>query len=240
MIYLLILFLGLLGYAFKLFSLTFFCVVYLLILFGNYVSIDFSKKFETFKKDQITIRTHYLESFSVFYYAIRIIQFLTSCFYLYLFYFYSHEDHLNSLLINGFCLLTIVFFLAGCLDFTITLYIIFYKNHPVFDKLTSICYQCVITGLPMYGVWHISSNVLIIPPNSVSNAYHLYTPLGRGYGAWSSEQLLHIDYLKTRMGGSFDYKEIVDDNKMIDPTKLENYTKKHGFNIESVLKKKFQ
>ena len=56
----------------------------------------------------------------------------------------------------------------------------------------------------------------------------MYSPIGRGYGVWSSGQLLQIDYMKTQLGGEFDYTKIIDSNNMIDPYKLEEYANSHA------------
>jgi len=89
----------------------------------------------------------------------------------------------------------------------------------------------VTKGLPLVGTLHVSSNVLFLAPNPVSNSYHIYTSLGRGYEAWSSGQLLHIDYIKTNLGSEFKYKEVVDSNNMLDPKKILSYAEKHNLNL---------
>jgi hypothetical protein len=129
--------------------------------------------------------------------------------------------------------ITYMFVLVGLIDLSIILYIIFYKNNPVIETVANVCYHCAAKGLPMVGALHISSNVPFIAPNLVSNGYHIYSPFGRGYGAWSTGQLVQIDYLKTHLGGIFDYKEIIDQNNMVDPSKLKNYSNKHGIDFKT-------
>ena len=78
-------------------------------------------------------------------------------------------------------------------------------------------------------------NVPFISPNPVTNCYHKFSPLGRGYGAWSTGQLLQVDYLKTQLGSEFNYKDVVDQNEMLSPTKLKSYAKDHGIDVKTLL-----
>lgn len=126
-----------------------------------------------------------------------------------------------------------MFVLAGLIDLGITLYIIFYKNNPVIETFANVCCHCATKGFPMQGALHISSNVPLIAPNPVSNTYHIYSPLGRGYGAWSTGQLVQIDYLKTHLGGEFNYKDIIDQNNMVNLKKLTNYASSHGIDAKT-------
>ena len=63
---------------------------------------------------------------------------------------------------------------------------------------------------------HNALSLYFIPPNSISNAYHIYSPTGRGYGAYSCSQLLAVDALKGAQGPNFDPNSIVDVNQMLD------------------------
>lgn len=110
-----------------------------------------------------------------------------------------------------------------------------------------MCYHGITKGLPVLGFLHVSSHVPFIDPNIVSNTYNIYSPIGRGYGVWSTAQLLHIDYLKTHLGREFNYHEIIDqDNSMVSPIKLKEYTIEKGIDfkpnvlttLESALKRK--
>ena len=132
---------------------------------------------------------------------------------------------------NLFYTITYVFILSGLIDLGITLYIIFYKNNPVIEVAANVCYHCVTKGLSLVGALHVLFNVPFITPNPVSNSYHIYTPLGRGYGAWSSGQLLQIDYIKTNLGSEFNYKEVVDSNNMLHPNKILSYAEKHNLKL---------
>jgi hypothetical protein len=227
-----ILFFGLLGYYFEYYLLTFYTIVHFSVIFLQYLSKDFNRRLENFKKDQTTIKNHYLADFRTFYYLVFMIRLITFLFY---FYFFSLDiDNMNSVA-HLFYGITYMFVLIGLIDLGITLYIIFYKNHPVIETVANVCYHCVTKGVPMLGALHISSNVPFIAPNPVSNCYHRYSPLGRGYGAWSTGQLVQIDYMKTRLGGEFNYKEIIDQNNMVDPAKLKNYANKHGIDSNYLL-----
>jgi hypothetical protein len=53
--------------------------------------------------------------------------------------------------------------------------------------------------------------------------YHVYSPLGRGFGVHSSGQLLQIDYIKTQIDDKFDYTKIIDSNNFVNPQKLKQY-----------------
>ena len=229
---LLILFFGLLGYYFEYYLLTFYSIVHFFVLFGQYFSKDFSVKLENFKKDQITIKNHYLKDFKVFYYLVFVIRLITFLFY---FYFFSLDVEKMNNVAGIFHAITYVFIIVGFIDIGITLYIIFYKNIPVIEVAANVCYHCATKALPLVGALHVSSNVPFISPNPVSNGYHKFSPLGRGYGVWSTGQLLQIDYLKTNLGKNFNYHEIIDTDKMVDPTKLKTYAQKNGVNVQTLL-----
>ena len=218
-----ILFFGLLGYYFEYYLLTLYSIVHFSVLFGQYLSKDFKVKVENFKKDQITIKNHYLEDFKIVYYSVFVIRLITFLFY---FYFFSLDIEKMSSVGDIFYAITYIFIIAGFIDLGIILYIIFYKNNPVVEVAANVCYHCVTKGLPLAGALHVSSNVPFISPNPLSNEYHKWSPIGRGYGVWSSGQLLQIDYLKTHLGKNFNYHEIIDADKMVDPTKLKMYAQK--------------
>lgn len=227
-----ILFFGLLGYYFEYYLLTFYTIVHFFVLFGQYLSKDLNVRLENFKKDQITIKDHYLKDFKTFYYLVFIIRLITFLFY---FYFFSLDvDNMNNFA-NFFYGITYIFVIVGFIDLGIILYIIFYKNNPVIETVANVCYHCATKGLPLIGALHVSSNVPFISPNPVSNGYHKYSPLGRGYGVWSTGQLLQIDYLKTNLGKNFNYTEIINTDKMVDPTKLKNYAKNNGIDTKTFL-----
>jgi hypothetical protein len=84
----------------------------------------------------------------------------------------------------------------------------------------------------MIGALHVSSNVFFIASNPVSNLYHKYTFLGKSYSAWSSGQLLQIDYIKTHLRAKFDSTKIIDQNKRVDPIKFKNYAKNNDFDVK--------
>lgn len=226
------LFFGLLGYYFEYYLLTFYSIVHFFVLFGRYSSKDFNVKAENFKKDQITIRDHYLKDFKVFYYLVYIIRLITVLFY---FYFFSLDVGNMNDFANLFYGISYIFIIVGFIDLGITWYIILYKNHPIIETITNLCYHGATKGLPLMGALHISSNVPFISPNPVSNGYHKYSPLGRGYGAWSSINLVEIDYLKSHLGKKFDYTEVIDTNRMVDPTKLKDYAKNNSIDIKTFL-----
>lgn len=129
---------------------------------------------------------------------------------------------------NIFYGVTYTFVIAGLIDVGISLYIIFFKNNPVVEVAANVCMQCVKVLVPI-GAFHLSCNVPFIAPNKLSNVYHVYSPMGRGYGVWSSGQLLQIDYLKTQLGGQFDYTKVIDSKNMVSPAKLRQYA--NGYSI---------
>jgi Cytochrome C and Quinol oxidase polypeptide I len=228
----LILSIGLLGYYFEYYLLVFYTTVHFLVLLGQYFSKTFKKKLDNFKKDQITIKEHYLESFKIFYYLVFSVRLTAALFYVYFFSLNPDDMYAFGNLFYG---VTYTFVLIGLIDLGITLYIIFFKNTPVTELAVNVCYHCATKGLPLAGALHISSNVPFIAPNPLSNGYHKYSPLGRGYGVWSTGQLMQIDYIKTHLGSRFDYKQIVDQDLMVDPGKMKKYVKENGLSLQSFL-----
>jgi hypothetical protein len=171
---------GLLAYCFGFYILTLYSIVHFIVLIVQYLSTNLKKRLENFKKDQITIKKHYLEDFKIFYYLTFSVRVITFLFY---FYFFSLDvDNMNNFS-NLFYAITYVFIIVGIIDLGITLYIIFFKNNPVIEMCLNVCYHCATKGLSLAGALHISSNVPFISPNLVSNWYHQNSPLGRGYGA---------------------------------------------------------
>lgn len=227
-----ILFFGLLGYYFEYYLLTLYSIVHFLVLLGQYLNKDFSVKLENFKKDQITIKNHYLEDFKIVYYSVFVIRLITFLFY---FYFFSLDVEKMSNAGDIFYAITYLFIIVGFIDLGITLYIIFFKNNPVIEVAANVCYHCATKGLPLVGALHVSSNVPFISPNPLSNGYHKFSPLGRGYGVWSTGQLLQIDYLRTNLGKSFNYHEIIDADKMVCPTKLKTYAQNNNISVQTLL-----
>lgn len=224
---------GLVGYYFEYYLLSIYVTVHFFVLFGQYINKDFKRILINFKKDQITIKNHYLKDFKTWYYLIFSVRLITFLFY---FHFFLLDTDSMDNFANLFYGITYIFILIGFIDLGIILYIILYKNYPVIETAANVCYHCVTKGVPIFGALHISSNVPFITPNPVSNGYHKYSFLGRGYGAWSTGQLVQIDYIKTHLGGEFNYKDVVDQNSMIDPKKLKTYAINHGIEIKTFLK----
>jgi hypothetical protein len=131
--------------------------------------------------------------------------------------------------------ITYTFVLTTLLDLGITIYIIIYKNNPVKEVAMNVCYHCISKGVPLVGALHISSNVPLISPNPVSNTYHLYSPLGRGYGSHSSMNLFQADVLKGNLGSNFDSSQCVDETRYLEPNKIQAYAKKNNINLEPKL-----
>lgn len=73
----------------------------------------------------------------------------------------------------------------------------------------------ITKSLPIFGALHVISHVPFIEPNILSNTYHRVSPIGRGYGAHSTRQLLQIDCIKTKLGSNFDYRDIIDTKSMV-------------------------
>ncbi len=190
-----------------------------------------------FREDNNTIQQHlekdfyYLNYF--FYFANR-----TSALFFFFFFFFLSESQMK-LYETLFFRVTYFFVILMFFELFITMYIIFYKNKPVQETFATVAYHAFMKVGAAVGVIHFSSHVPFFEPNPVSVGYHKYSPLGRGYGTWSTNQLLQIDFLKTKLGSDFNFKEIIDDNKMVNPTKLENYFKKHNLDWESFAKNQF-
>jgi hypothetical protein len=121
-----ILIIGLMGYYFEYYLLTLYTIVHFFILFVRCLSSNFKTKLENFKKDQITIKNHYLEDFKIFYYLVFVIRLITFLFY---FYFFSLDVNNMNNFADLFYGITYIFILAGLIDLSIILYIIFYKNN---------------------------------------------------------------------------------------------------------------
>ena len=224
--------LGVTCYFFGYYFITIYALVHLIVRVLQTFSKTFANKLISFKKDQITIKDHYLKDFKVFYYLVFVIRLITFLVY---FYFFSLDVEKMNNVAGIFYAITYVFIIVGFIDIGITLYIIFYKNNPVIEVAANVCYHCATKALPLVGALHVSSYVPFISPNPVSNGYHKFSPLGRGYGAYSTEQLLQIDHLKTNLGKNFNYHEIIDTDKMVDPTKLKTYAQKNGVNVQTLL-----
>jgi hypothetical protein len=47
-------------------------------------------------------------------------------------------------------------------------------------------------------------------------------------------QLLQIDYMKTQLGSEFNYKEVIDENNMLDPKKITNYAERNGISTKTL------
>jgi hypothetical protein len=84
----------------------------------------------------------------------------------------------------------------------------------------------------MFLALHVSSNILSITPNSVSNWYHKHIFLGRGFGACSSGQLLQVDSIQTHLRSEFKYTEIVDANQMLGSKKIKCYAKSYNITLK--------
>ena len=229
---LLVLTLGGIYYFFGYYFLAVLALIYLIMrVFPNFKQ-TFVNKLALFNKDQETIKNHYTEDFSFFYYFAMAVRFVTVCFYIYFFYFLAPEniEKYSFILFS----VTYIFLVTNLIDLGIITFIILYKNEPVGQKVMMFCYNCVIKGVPALGALHMSSNVPMISPNPVSNFYHLYSPAGRGYGAYSSVQLLQVDLMKTELCGEFDYTKCVDSNNFLDSKKMSAYAKEEGIDLKTL------
>jgi hypothetical protein len=229
---LLILFFGLIGYYCQYYIMVFYAVLHFVVIIAQYFSQTFTTKLNNFKQDQETIKNHYIESFKYIYYLVFISRMVISGFYIYFFMLQTEDLHSLS---NAFFMITYAFIVIGFIDLGITLYIIFFKNNPVIEVAMNVCYHCVTKGGVVFLALHTSSNALVFEPNPVSNCYQKYSPVGRGYGAWSSGQLIQIDMLKTQLGGEFNYRQVVDHNNMLDPKRIKAYCEQHNISYKNLL-----
>ena len=176
-------------------------------------SKTFANKLISFKNDQEIIKSHYLKDFKFCYYFTMIVRVITGCFYIYFFFLLSPESIEQYSFV--FFTLTYIFILTNLMDLGIIIYIILYKNDPIKEAVFSLCYHCVTKSIPTLGALRMSSNnVPMISPNPVTNYYHLWSPLSRGY-----IELIQVDYMKTKLGGNFDYTQCLDSNKFLDKKK---------------------
>lgn len=120
----------------------------------------------------------------------------------------------------------------------ISVYIIFFKNTPTTHPSINLLIQDgkLVSAV---GALHVTSGAPILEPNKLSNTYNIYSPLGRGYGAWSSGQLIQIDCIKTELGGKFDATKVVDSNGMLDPIKIKQYAKANNISPWTISDKIF-
>lgn len=195
-------------------------------------SKTFANKLISFKNDQEIIKSHYLKDFKFCYYFTMIVRVITGGLYIYFFFLLSPESIEQYSFV--FFTITYIFILTNLMDLGIIIYIILYKNDLVKEAVVSLCYHCVTKGIPTLGALHMSSNVPMISPNPITNYYHLWSPLGRGYGAYSSGQLLQVDFMKTKLGGNFDYTQCLDSNKFLDPQKIAVYAEKNDLNLNKI------
>lgn len=117
-----------------------------------------------------------------------------------------YVTHSYILMIHGLNMITLSL---------INMYIMVYCNTPTIEF--------VLQGVKTVGyllggsfMTHNALSVYFIPPNSISNTYHMYSPTGRGYGAYSCSQLMAVDALKGAQGPDFDPKTIVNKHNMLD------------------------
>jgi hypothetical protein len=228
-----ILILGAIGYFCGYYFITLYALMHLTIRLLQTFSETFANKLISFKTDQKIIKNHYLNDFKFCYYFTQIVKVITGCFYVYFFYILDPKSLEQYSFV--FFTLTYLFILTSLMDLGIIIYIILYKNNPVKETFINCCYHCVTKGIPALGALHMSSNIPMISPNPVTNYYHLWSPLGRGYAAYSSSQLLQVDIIKTNLGDKFDYTQCIDSNKFLDPQKIATYAKKHKINIKFLI-----
>ena len=224
-----VLFLGAICYFFGYYFITLYAFVHLTLRVLQTFSETFANKLISFKNDQKIITTHYLKDFKLCYYFAMIVRVITGCFYIYFFFLLNPESLEQYSFL--FFTITYIFILTNLMDLGIIIYIILYKNDPVKEAAASFCFHCVSKGIPAFGALHMSANVPMISPNPITNYYHLWSPLGRGYGVYSSGQLLQIDYLKTKLGSNFDYTQCLDKHKFVDPQKLTTYAGRNNINL---------
>lgn len=224
--------LGVTCYFFGYYFITIYALMHFMVRVLQNFSETFANKLISFKNDQIIIKSHYLKDFKLFYYFTMSIRVITGFFYVYFFFLLNPENLEQYSFL--FYTVTYTFILTNLMDLGIIIYIILYKNDPVKEAVISFCYHCITKGLPTLGALHMSSNVPMISPNPVTNFYHLWSPLGRGYGAYSSGQLLQIDFIKTKLGSNFDHTQCLDKHAFIDPQKLAIYAEKNGVNLNKV------
>ena len=222
--YLFISILGVTSYFFGYYLTTIYVIVHLVVRILQTFSKTFANKLVSFKNDQEIIKSHYLKDFKFCYYFAMLVKVITGCFYIYFFFLLTPESLEEYSFV--FYTLTYIFILTNFMDLGIVIYIILYKNDPVKEAILNVCYHCVTKALPALGALHMSSNIPMVSPNPITNYYHLWSPVGRGFGAYSSGQLLQVDFMKTKLGGNFDYTQCLDSHKFLDPEKIAIYSEK--------------
>lgn len=172
---------------------------------------EFEKLLLRFKHSELTINNHLREGFPLFQLITYQIRYLHLISFLLLVsvegiettYFYIQLLHATNLILLSL----------------INSYIMLYCNTPT----TEFVIQGIKTTATFLGgnyMIHNGLSVYFLPPNAVSNAYHIYSPTGRGYGAYSFSQLLAVDTLKGAQGSRFKISDIVDSDKMLDNNRI--------------------
>jgi len=210
---------------------------YFVLGFLYFYNNTFQNFITRFQEDNKTIQEHFKKDFYYLHYFFFFANRTSALFFVFFFFFLSESQMKQYETI--FFRVTYFFVILMFFELFITMYIIFYKNKPIKETFVAVAYHAFIKVGTAVGVVHFSSHVPFFEPNPLSVGYHQYSPLGRGYGTWSTNQLLQIDLLKTKLGSDFNYQEIIDENKMVNPTKLENYFKKHNLDWESFAKNQF-
>lgn len=202
-------------------------MTHLLLSFAEYLNEDVKRIGRSFRNDQALIRKEYLNNFKTYYYFFLIVRIASLIFFLLFFSLLTYDEYNNFKYI--FYGISYLFIIVGCIDYTIILYIISYT--ALFSKKINIFYHFVKIFFYNFLVLSLSSNILFIDPSFIANLYHKYSFLGRGFGATSSSQLIQIDLIQAYLGEKFDYREIVDQNLMVDQSKLEVYAKVNSIDI---------
>ena len=180
-----------------------------------------------FQRSEIIIQSHLIKDFTIFYLLIVQVRFL----------------HFFSFMLALF---------GGFNECSLALYGYMQSLHGLFLILLSfvnlyimLCCNTITTEMVMQGaktaayfvggslMTHNALSLYFIPPNTISNAYHIYSPTGRGYGAYSCSQLIAVDALKGAQGPRFDPSTIINKDNMLDNTKIAKQFK-HESNLPTL------
>ena len=145
-----------------------------------------------FQRSEVIIQSHLIKDFTIFYLLIVQVRFL---------HFFSFmlalfgEFNECSLVLYGYMQSLHGLFLI-LLSF-VNLYIILCCN----TITTEMAMQGIKTAAYFVGGSFMTHNALslyFIPPNTISNAYHIYSPTGRGFQKHEDINLLHTEKQKLR------------------------------------------
>jgi hypothetical protein len=91
----------------------------------------------------------------------------------------------------------------------------------------------VLGGFAFFDL-HTLYYINIIDPNPITNVYHLYSPLGKGYSFVSKDQRNMVNWLLSELGPNFNYKMITDKSGLVNTPLLKAYAAEKNVSLERI------